>query len=109
MSQKQHVKIWNPAPEGRTHVSLNRAKRFVAEGVAKFDGVGRLVLLYDSATTLRKLNAKGPLGINIVPQFCGLDAFPGRAIMPPSPSVLRQMRSYRGPLVPPLSSQQQQQ
>lgn len=85
------VKISNPREAGRTHVSLERARRFVRRGIARFDAAGRLEFLYDPAVMDRKLRG---LPLNEVSVFCGCDAFPDRAVLPPSAEVMARQLSY---------------
>lgn len=104
--QQRLVKLVDPPPGGITHVSYADAQRYVRRGRARFDSSGRLVILYgatvDHAGGGLRLNGKPNLQL-LVTEFSGLDAFPGRAVMPPSPTVLRNMGgSYRGPLRPPM-------
>lgn len=99
---KVYVKIANPRDGEPTHIKRSKAERAVLRGEAKFDHCSRLVWLFDPAVLARKTNGYGPLMINAVTEFCGLDAFPGRPVMPPSPMAIDRMRSYRGPVRPPL-------
>ena len=81
---KRIVKISNPPVGSQTHVRLDRARRFINAGVAKFDSVGRLVFLFDSATIQRKLRG-GSLDLVKVTEFSGVDAFPGSPVLPSWP------------------------
>jgi len=111
VSKKQHkrqsaVTVANPPIGGDTHVDYATAKRYVRCGRARFDSSGRLVIKYGSSVDHGSggLRLKGKPNLQLlVTEFSGLDAFPGRAVMPPSPTVLRNMGgSYRGPLRPPM-------
>lgn len=99
VSPKQSVKVANHPSGQSVYLSLSDARRLVKRGGAKFDRCGQLMLDPVEMNRRRNLN-KG--AVLIVQAFSGLDAFPDRPVMPPSPSVLQRMRSYRGPLVPPL-------
>ena len=100
---KTLIVIANPTGP-RTHVTRARAQIFIDAGVAKFDCVGRLVMLStDPQVVARKLKG-GSLNLVIVPEFDGMDAVPGRPVLPPS-SKARQ-RAYGGPLRPPVATAQ---
>jgi hypothetical protein len=106
------VKVANPCQGMRTHVTLSQAKRLVKLQWARHDCGGRLVMLKDFATMIRRDEiAKDPtqypsLAILNVTEagFYGADARPGMPVLPPSPEVLAKMgnRSKRVPLRPPV-------
>lgn len=101
------VKVLNPPPGCREYMAHHHAQRLVNRGAAKFDRGGRLEFLHDSTMLKRMSQGNGSLTAlreMVVEEYCGLDAMPERAVMPPSPSVLRCMRKFRGPLVPPVRS-----
>lgn len=104
VSQKpadNRVKIVNPvAPV--FHIRRSQALEHVAAGRAEFDSIGRLKWLRTDQAAVDRKRKGGALQPITVREFCGRDAFPGRAVMPPSPSVLAAQRGYRGPVVPPL-------
>lgn len=79
--------------------------RYVRRGKAKIRANGTLEFLYDTVDdeidSRRKRNIQNGAQL-MVSEYSGIDAFPGRAVMPPSPSVLRNMGAYRGPVRPPL-------
>ena len=110
MSQK--VKVANPQNGGAQYLKYSRAMRYVRRGKARIEVDGTIVFLYEQAEVKHgpeqvrcpPLQQPGRITSVVVTQFDGFDAFPGRPILPPSPTVLRHMRRYRGPLVPPLSS-----
>jgi hypothetical protein len=94
LKQAKVVKIVNPRPDGRTHISLNRARRYVNRGEARFDSVGRLEFVAAAPKKpeqrARKLRggALEPLKVSC---FTGCDARPGMPVLPPSPDVLAKM------------------
>ena len=101
MYTKQKVEIVNPvAPV--FHIRRAQALKHVAAGRAKFDSIGRLEWLRADEALIQRERKGGVLQPITVREFCGFDAFPGRAVLPPSPSALDAQRSYRGPVRPPL-------
>ena len=80
--KQESIKIANPLPGHRDHLSRAHADRLLAQGGARFDGVGRLLI--DHHRYARGL---------LVKQFSGFDAFPARAVLPPSPEVMRRQGS----------------
>lgn len=99
MSPEQHVKIANPLPGGHTHMSMSHARRLVKRRDARFDEAGRVVLKRRSEQAASRVYRGASL---LVAQFDGMDAFPDRAVMPPSPEVLARMCPPRAPLRPPM-------
>ena len=95
---KKIVKVSNPVPGGPGVIALDRARRYVRQRKAKFDTIGQLVFLYDAAVRARVGRSQGHGSEMLVSEFCGLDAFPGRPVLPPSPAVLARLRPYRGPV-----------
>jgi hypothetical protein len=83
------VRVLNPPAGGSRWTSAKRARRFVRSGRAHVDGAGQLVFEGTS-------RSKGRVGL-LVSAFSGCDAFPGRAVLPPSPS----MRSVTGTALRP--------
>lgn len=86
LADSAKVRILNPPEGAAAFTSAKRARRFVRNGRAHyaagklvFHGLGRSV---------------GLVGLT-VSSFSGCDAFPGRAVLPPSPSVLSRMGSPR--------------
>jgi hypothetical protein len=78
--------------------------RYVRRGKAKLTADGTLEFLYDEPVRERIVRNGGRVVSQVVTEFCGMDAFPGRPIIQTFPSNVRHMREYRGPLVPPLRS-----
>jgi hypothetical protein len=97
--RKKPVRILNPVDGGARYTSQERAERFVRNGRAYLDACGRLVFYGMSvgSLSLGKLNLP-------VDRFSGVDAFPDRAVFPPSPEALSKMGSKRSTLRPPLKS-----
>ena len=91
------VQIANPLPGHATHMVRARADKLIARQRAKFDGLYRLVLLFAPSA----LPSQGQGARLVVSEFSGLDAFPGRAVLPPAPRLVRSR--YRGPVVAPLA------
>jgi len=81
----------------------SHADRLVRRGTAKFDHAGRLVYLQDAAVLERNSNGGGPLLTNAVSEFCGRDAFPDRAVLPPRSTAASRSGYFRGPLRPPVT------
>lgn len=99
-NKTQFVKLANPYPAGCTHVSLSRARRLVEAKIAKWDAVGRLVMLFIPEVVTRKLRGEP---ICNVTKFSGKDALgKDRAVLPPSPEVLYRMLGSSRPVRPPL-------
>lgn len=90
------VRILNPPPGGSTYTSAKRARRFVAHGRAYIDATGRLVFNGTS-----KSQAGASLVVSV---FSGCDAFPGRAVLPPSGTVLARLESHGRAVRPPVRS-----
>lgn len=103
MSPRQPVRIANPLPGQVRHLSYSRARECVDKGFAKFDPKGRVVFLFDRSLWRKGERPVEHAALLLVAKFRGLDAFPDRAVLPPSPSVLDAMRPRRGPLRPPLA------
>jgi hypothetical protein len=95
--RKFKVKILNPMPGGSPYTGVERALRFVKAGRGYIDSCNRLVF-YGHSTG----NTSGEL--DVVDRFSGIDAFPERAVFPPSPEALHRMGSKRSVLRPPLRS-----
>ena len=85
--RKLCVKIRNPIPGGRDHTSLERARRFVEHKRAYFDGSGQLVFHGRNIGRTR-----GQVQV-IDSRTARPDAFPERAVLPPSPEVMRRQGS----------------
>lgn len=94
------VGIVNPAPGGARFTSIKRALRFVQQERAYFDGAGRLVFTACYLFKGRYRSQEFPL----VNSFCGDDARPGRAVLPPSAEVLASLGTHGRPVRPPLRS-----
>lgn len=93
--RKVIVKIRNPRPGGQTHVHLERARRLIGHGKAYFDAVGQLVF-----TGQHVGRTRGDLDV-IDARDARPDAFPRRAVLPPSGEVLRRMHSSGGRYLSP--------
>ncbi len=91
------VRILNPMPGGSTHTSPARALRFIYARRAYADAVGNLVFL-----GVAKAKSRHSACLPVVDRASGLDAFPDRAVFPPSPEVLSRMAHKVAPLRPPV-------
>lgn len=94
--KQQSVKVLNPLSGHVSFMSLQHARKLVCRGQAKFDRLGQLEFMRTDPAVMKS----GPL--MFVSEFCGLDAFPGRPVMPPSPGVVARQSYYRGPVRPPV-------
>lgn len=97
--RKFAVKIANPVPGGATHTSYSRALRFIHNDRAHFDHLGQLVF---HGRNVGKTRA----GFTVTDRPGGADAFPERAVLPPSAEVIAKMQHKSGlrvPLRPPLA------
>lgn len=100
----------NPPANGRSHYGIRHARRLVRQGFAKFDEVGRLVWLADprilpQSGAPKHHRVRGQVSL-LVTEASGFDAFPGRAVCPPSGEWLAKRFSghrERGPLRAPLA------
>lgn len=78
------VPVLNPAPGGRPFVTAKRARRFVRDGKhAHMDSAGHLVF-----------HGGGWGAALLVACYSGCDAFPKRAVLPPSGEVLARMGTH---------------
>ena len=103
VSPEHHIKIVNPLPGGHSHMKHAHAKRLVRRGDARFDEAGRLVLVRRSEECAARTQPKRGALLR-VEEYSGCDAFPGRAVFPPSPEVLFRMCPPRAPLRPPIQA-----
>jgi hypothetical protein len=96
LSQRKHrVKILNPMPGGSPRCTPDRAIRFVRTARAYLDSTDTLVFYGESV-------GKTGAGLDVVDRFSGVDAFPDRAVYPPSGEVMAKFTSNRKPLRPPV-------
>jgi hypothetical protein len=84
--RKHPVRIANPVQGGSNYTSPLRAIRFIKARRAYLDATNRLVFYGE-------IKGKTGAGLDVVDRFSGLDAFPERAVYPPSPEVLARMTS----------------
>ena len=94
-SNKKKYKVLNPIPGGSEYTSKKRTAQLVRRERAYIDSCGHLVFNGQSDSKSRSV-------LNFVDRFSGFDAFPDRAVLPPSPEYLARLNSGRGPLRPPL-------
>src|ERR1041385_5069641 len=85
------VRIFNPVPGGSISTSHERALRFVRNGRAHFNGNGQLVFHGRNVGMTRS-------HMPVQDHPSGADAFPDRAVFPPSPEVLARMGPPAGPV-----------
>lgn len=109
---EHRVRVVNPRSDGKVLIPYSDALRYTRRRapnglpLARFDSQGRLEFLYEPATVSRRLKQllvqHSPQVLIEVERFCGLDATPGRAVMPPWPN--RDMQAFRPgqPLRPPV-------
>ena len=103
MSQPQ-IKVVNPLNSNYTHLSKSHCDRLKRQGLGGFDKAGRFVHMPRKASAVASSPKHGPR--LVVSAFSGFDAFPDRAVFPPSPEVLAKMQhkpGIRSPLRPPLA------
>lgn len=84
---RKSVKLASPV-RGFSCVSAKRAERYIRKELAHLDVEGRLVFRFGGEVSSGQIVAKGRPDFRLlVREFSGLDAFPDRAVFPPSPSV----------------------
>jgi hypothetical protein len=97
--RKKKIRILNPMPGGSPYTSEERAERFVRNNRGYLDSCGHLVFYGESAGKTR------PGMPPVLKSFSGVDAFPDRAVFPPSGEVLQRMSPTRIPLRPPVRTE----
>jgi hypothetical protein len=104
-ARKIVIRILNPVEGGAKCTSSERAQRYIRNGRAYLDSRGWLVFY---GRPLENPRLSGKPSLQTVDRFSGVDAFPDRAVFPPSPEALSRMGSKRSTLRPPLKSKNNQ-
>jgi hypothetical protein len=89
------IPVLNPLSGHRPSMRVKHAERLIRQGKAHMTD-GALIL---HAQPKPQSGWRADEALPLVSGFSGLDAKPGRAVLPPSPDVLRRMSSKPGRVV----------